>query len=179
VLPARGVVLELASGSGQHVAKFAAALPGLTWQPSDVDAAAIASIASRVRGAAVDNVKPPLCVDVEALPWPVSDIAAVLCINMIHISPWSATLALFAGASSCLRDGGTLVTYGPYKRDGRHTAPSNAAFDASLRARNSAWGLRGIEEVSSAAGRRGFALREVLAMPANNFTLVFDFDSAA
>jgi SAM-dependent methyltransferase len=174
-LPEHGTVLEIASGAGQHVVKFAAALPGLTWWPSDIDSAALEALVSRVREAALDNIEPPRYLDVEnPSSWPVDKVDAVLCINMMHISPWSATVALFNGAGRILRGGGVLASYGPYKRDGRHTAPSNAAFDASLRARNAAWGVRDIDGIVTAARSAGFTLRELVEMPVNNFMLVFE-----
>ena len=173
VLPAQGKVLEIGSGTGQHVAHFAAALPGLTFQPSEMDMSRHASIAAWIREERLANVKPPLAFDVTALPWPVREVDAVVCINVIHISPWEATLALMKGAGGILPPGGVLVTYGPYRRDGRHTSPSNAQFDANLRSRNPAWGVRDLEEVASVAQREGLALEETVAMPANNFTVVF------
>ena len=173
VLPARGKVLEIGSGTGQHVAHFAAALPDLTFQPSEMDTARHASIAAWVREAGLDNVLPPIAFDVARLPWPVEQAHAVVCINVIHISPWEATLALMKGARAILPPGGVLVTYGPYRRDGRHTAPSNEEFDAWLKARNAAHGVRDLEEVARAASAEGLELEETVAMPANNFTVVF------
>ena len=173
VLPARGEVLEIGSGTGQHVAHFAKALPALTFQPSEVDVSRHASIAAWIREEGLANVKPPLAFDVATLPWPVREADAVVCINVIHISPWEATLALMKGAGAILAPGGVLVTYGPYRRDGRHTSPSNAEFDASLRSRNPAWGIRDLEEVAAAARGQGLVLEETVAMPANNFTVVF------
>ena len=119
------------------------------------------------------NVRPPLAFDVAHLPWPVSQADAIVCINVIHISPWEATLALMRGAGAMLPAGGVLVTYGPYRREGRHTAPSNAAFDADLKSRDARWGVRDMEEVVATAKAEGLALEETVAMPANNFTLVF------
>jgi SAM-dependent methyltransferase len=170
VLPARGAVLEIGSGSGQHVAHFAAALPLLEFQPSELDTARHASIRAWTRG--LRNVKPPIELDVTRRPWPVDAADAIICINVIHISPWAATLKLMQGAAAILPAGGVLVTYGPYRRDGRHTAPSNEEFDASLRSRNSEWGVRDMEEVEAAANRAGLRLEEVVPMPANNFTMV-------
>lgn len=173
VLPASGRVLEIGSGTGEHVAHFARALPHLTFQPSEVDLARHASIAAWARHEGARNVEAPLAFDVTALPWPVTAADAVVCINVIHISPWRATLALMRGAGEILPPGGVLVTYGPYRRDGRHTAPSNAAFDASLRERDAGWGVRDMEAVAEVAVRNRLALEEAVAMPANNFTLVF------
>jgi SAM-dependent methyltransferase len=173
VLPTTGSVLEIGSGSGQHVTHFAAALPDLTWQPTDADADLRASVMMRLRASPLNNVNPPLELDVMRLPWPVPGADAVLSINMIHIAPRAATKALLDGAGQTLTAGGVLVLYGPYRRHGRHTAPSNEAFDAALRARNPEWGLRDLEEVTRLAEGNGLALEEVVEMPANNFTLVF------
>jgi SAM-dependent methyltransferase len=172
-LPAQGTVVEIASGTGQHVAHFAAALPGLTWQPTEVDVGLHDSIAAWIESEQLTNVRQPLALDVSLHPWPVDRADAVICINMIHISPWQATLDLMKGAASLLRDGGILFLYGPYRQFGSHTAPSNAAFDADLRARNREWGLRDLEAVTDVAATNGFAFGEVVPMPANNFSVVF------
>ena len=148
VLPPRGLVLEIGSGTGQHVAHFAKALPALTFQPSEMDVERHASIEAWVAAESLSNVRPPIALDVTKHPWPVSAADAVLCINVIHISPWQATLALMAGAGRILSAGGVLVTYGPYMRGGAHTSQSNEAFDASLRARNPLWGVRDIDKVA-------------------------------
>ena len=169
-LPARGLVLEIGSGSGQHVAHFAAALPLLEFQPSELDTARQASIRAWTRG--LRNVKPAIELDVMRHPWPIDAADAIICINVIHISPWAATLALMQGAAAILPARGVVVTYGPYRRDGRHTAPSNEEFDASLRSRNSEWGVRDMEEVEAAANRAGLRLEDAVPMPANNFTLI-------
>ena len=173
VLPRAGLALEIGSGTGQHVAHFAKALPGLTFQPSEMDIARHASIAAWTRHESLANVKPPLAFDVTRLPWPVKSADAVVCINVIHISPWEATLALMSGAGDILEPQGVLVTYGPYRRGGRHTAPSNEEFDRSLRSRDPSWGVRDMEEVAEVAARAGLELTEAVPMPANNFTLVF------
>ena len=173
VLPASGDVLEIGSGTGQHVAHFAKALPALTFQPSERDAGRHASIAAWIRDEGLRNVRPPIAFDLTGLPWPVREADAIVCINVIHISPWEATLALMRGAGAILRPRGVLVTYGPYKRGGAHTAPSNEEFDASLRSRNARWGVRDMETVSAIASLQGLRLMETVAMPANNFTLVF------
>jgi hypothetical protein len=174
VLPGRGVVLEIASGTGQHVVHFAKALPELTWQPSDPDAELRESVALRVRAEQLANVNPPIDLDVTRLPWPLrTAVDAVVCINMIHIAPWSATRALFEGAKALLPTQHVLFLYGPYRRFGGHTSESNAQFDSDLRARNSEWGVRDLEAVSEVAARAGFALDEIVEMPANNFSLVF------
>jgi SAM-dependent methyltransferase len=182
VLPATGRVLEIASGTGQHAVCFAGALRGLDWQPSDPDADARVSIAAWTTHARLANVRAPLALDVHQADWGVgtSDkldqrdkLDAVVCINMIHISPWSATQALFAGASRHLADGGVLYLYGPYKRGGAQTSPSNAAFDQQLRSRDPAWGVRDMEAVVALGALVGLVCDEPIAMPANNFSLVF------
>jgi hypothetical protein len=171
VLPARGLVLEIASGTGQHVAHFARALPALNWQPTETDGTSLASISAWCEG--LPNVRPPLVLDVHQQTWPVTAVNAIVCINMIHISPWQATLDVMAGAARTLDKGGVLFFYGPYRRGGAHTAPSNDTFDADLRRRNPEWGVRDIEAVEEIARGYGIALREAVAMPANNFSLVF------
>jgi SAM-dependent methyltransferase len=171
VLPLGGTVLEIASGSGEHCAFFAERFPALIWQPSDPEAEARESIADWCAGLA--NVLPPLALDAAASDWPVGAADAVLCINMVHISPWEASLGLMAGAARLLGQGAPLVLYGPYRQRGVPTAESNEAFDASLKARNPAWGLRHVEEVSAAAAAQGLILQQISPMPANNLTLVF------
>ena len=170
VLPARGRVLELASGSGEHALHFARALPAITFQPSDPDATRRASIAAYAADSGLANLLAPLDLDA-AGPWPEVAAEAVLCINMIHIAPWAAAEGLVRGASACAA--AMLILYGPYRRHGRHTAPSNAAFDADLRARNPAWGVRDMEAVIGLAAANGYGAPEIVAMPANNFMLVF------
>ena len=173
VLPRRGVVLEIASGTGQHVVHFAKAFSGLTWQPSDPDSELRESIALRVRDEQLPNVNPPIDLDVARLPWPLQTADALVSINLIHVAPWSATLALFEGAKTLLPPQHVLFLYGPYRRYGRHTSESNAQFDSDLRAHDPEWGLRDLEAVSDVAGRAGFVLAEIVDMPANNFSLVF------
>ena len=173
VLPPRGLVLEIGSGTGQHVAHFAKALPGLVFQPSEMDLERHPSIEAWTAAGKLSNVMPPLAIDVTKRPWPVSAADAVVCINVIHISPWEATRGLMAGASSILPDAGVLVTYGPYMRGGAHTSQSNRAFDASLRARNPLWDVRDIDRLVEVAGHEGLALVETVPMPANNLTLVW------
>ncbi len=176
VLPARGLLLEIASGTGEHAVAFARALPALDYQPSDVDPDALESIEAWRRHGAPPNLRAPLRLDVHELPWALPGVAAVdalLCINMIHIAPWSACLALFDGAAARLAPGAPLVLYGPYREHGVHTAPSNESFDASLRERDPRWGVRDLDEVAAEAATRGFALEQVVAMPANNRTVVF------
>ncbi len=173
VLPEEGLILEVASGTGQHVLHFAAALPELTWQPTDADPVLRELIAASVGAANLGNINAVLELDVLKTPWPVNEADALLCINMIHISPWAATVALFDGARDTLSADDVLYLYGPYRRDSRHTAPSNEAFDASLRSRDPQWGVRDLEEVARTAEAAGFALEEVVAMPANNFSVIF------
>lgn len=173
VLPESGLVLEVASGSGEHVVHFATAFPGLVFQPSDPNEAARASIAAWIADAGLDNVRPPIDLDVAAPVWPLTAADAVLCINMVHISPWNSTIGLIQGAAALLPKGAPLYLYGPYRRDGAHTAESNAAFDADLRRRNPDWGVRDMEAVMDLAVAGGFAAPEIVAMPANNFSLVF------
>ena len=173
VLPKTGLVLEVASGTGQHVVHFAQALKGLSWQPTDMDAACRRSISAWLATAELANVRQPLDLDVRALPWRVPTLDAIVCLNLIHIAPWSVATALFAGAGLALRETGLLYLYGPYSVQGRHTAPSNAAFDSALRAENSEWGLRDLKEVESLAKDQGFDLAETIEMPANNFSVLF------
>ena len=173
VLPREGVVVEIASGSGEHAVFFAGGLPSLSWQPTDVDAGALASIAAHRAAVDAVNLLAPLFLDTTAEPWPVAQADAIVCNNMIHIAPWSVTEGLMRGASRILPSGGVLFLYGPYRIEGRHTAPSNEAFDASLRARNPAWGIRDLTDVTLLAVRSGFTLIETVAMPANNLSVIF------
>ncbi|CAN7672888.1 DUF938 domain-containing protein [Paraburkholderia sp. SIMBA_054] len=173
VLPATGTVLEIASGTGQHAIHFAAALPHLVWQPSDLDDEARASIAAWTAHSGLDNVRPPLALDVRDASWGIEAAAAIVCINMIHISPWASAQALIGGAGRLLGPGGVLFLYGPYRRGGAHTAPTNAAFDEQLQRRNPAWGVRDMEAVVALADAAGFDADEPVEMPANNFSLVF------
>src|SRR6185295_18996525 len=173
VLPRRGLVLEIASGTGQHVMHFAQALPDLTWQPSDPDAELRESIALRIEEERRANVNWPIDLDVTKHPWPLQTADAVVAINMIHVAPWSATLALFEGAKALLSTEYVLFLYGPYIRFGHHTSESTAKFDIDLRAHKPEWGLRDMEAVSDVATGTGFILAETVQMPANNFTLVF------
>lgn len=174
VLPPAGLVLEVASGTGQHAVAFAAALPDLTWQPSDGDAGALDSIRAWAAGAALPNLAEPLCLDAAAPEcWPVERADAIVCINMIHIAPWEACQGLMRGAGRVLAADGVLALYGPYRRDGAHTAPSNGEFEAWLKARDPRFGVRDLEAVTAEAAAHGMVLEEVVAMPANNFTVVF------
>ncbi len=167
VLPATGRVVEVAAGTGQHAAWFAAHLPGVRWSPTEVDAAGRVSVAAWCQG--LQNVDAPLPLDVTG-PWEVGAADAVYCANMVHIAPWAATLGLVGGATACLPPGAPLVLYGPFVRDGVETADSNLAFDASLRERDPAWGLRHLSAVVAAAD--GFVLDEVVELPANNVVVV-------
>jgi SAM-dependent methyltransferase len=173
ILPRDGLVLEIASGGGEHAAYFASNLPGLRWQPTDANAEMFESIAAHRAAAGFANLLAPLHLDVTSPQWPVERADAMVCCNMIHIAPWAATEGLIAGAGRTLARGGLLYLYGPYKIDGRHTAPSNQDFDASLRARNPLWGVRDLTEVSGLAKRHGLALEETVAMPANNLSVIF------
>ena len=182
ILVERGTALEIASGTGQHAAWFAAAMPQWTWQPTDADARMLPALAGRVTEAALPNLLPPLLLDVMSPRWPTQGAAfaeeekkfdAIYCANMLHIAPWATCAALMQGAARHLLPGGLLITYGPYFEEEVPPAPSNLAFDEDLRARNSAWGIRRLEDVAAEARRAGLALRERHAMPANNLLLVF------
>jgi SAM-dependent methyltransferase len=172
-LPASGLVLEIASGSGEHALYFAAQFSALGFQPTDPDAAALASIAAWQAEAQLPNLRVPLALDVMAGAWPVQKADAVLCINMIHIAPWEASAGLMRGAARVLSRDGILFLYGPFKQGGQHTAPSNAEFDASLRAQDAQWGVRDLEAVAEIASAAGFAVPVVEAMPANNLSVIF------
>ena len=175
LVPAHGAALEIASGTGQHVAWFAAAMPNWTWQPTDFDEGSCASIEAHVAQAGLQNVRAPIRLDVTSPQWPVGDLLfdAIYCANMLHISPWATCAGLMAGAAQHLAPHGVLVNYGPYLEDDVPTAPGNLQFDESLRARDPAWGIRRLEDVKQAAQRVGLVLRERHAMPANNLLLVF------
>ena len=173
ILPGEGLVLEIASGSGEHVVHFAAQLPELTFQPSDLGTEARASIGAWTAASGAKNILAPLALDATATPWPIARADAILCINMIHISSWTATEGLFAGARALLPEGAPLFLYGPYRRNGAHTAPSNAAFDESLRAQNPEWGVRNLETVAACAAQAGFSAPQIFEMPANNLSVIF------
>ena len=176
VLPGGARVLEIGSGSGEHAVFFAAGMPSIIWRPSDPDPKARASIAAWTAAEIVTNVLAPVDIDVRAAAWGVegeAPVDALVSLNMVHISPWAATIGLMAGAGRVVRDGGVLFLYGPFMRDGRHTAPSNESFDAWLKARDPAFGVRDIADVEHAAAAHGFALHEIVDMPANNLSLVF------
>lgn len=173
VLPARGTVLEIASGSGEHAVYLAAALPHLVWQPTDRDPAALRSIAAHRAAARLPNLNAPLSLDAAAPSWPVERAQAIVTINMVHIAPWQAAEGLMAGAGRVLEPGGILYLYGPYKENGRHTAPSNAVFDESLRARNPDWGVRDVVDLVDLAKSHGVSFVSRISMPANNLSLIF------
>ena len=177
VLPQTGTVLHIAEGSGEHVVHFAKSFPHLTFQPSDPDPQALESIAAWIAHQAAHsgaaNILAPLQLDASSGHWPLSSASAVICINMIHISPWAATEGLMRGAARILEGGSPLFLYGPYKQEGRHTAPSNEAFDQSLRQRNGEWGIRDLADVAACARSNGFGAPEVFEMPANNLGMVF------
>ncbi|MEH3065088.1 Protein of unknown function [Methylobacterium sp. UNC300MFChir4.1] len=173
ILPDSGTVLEIASGSGEHAVHVAAALPGLDWLPSDPEPAARRSIAAHALRAGLANIRPPLALDAAAAAWPVARVDGIVCINMIHIAPWAATEGLMAGAGRVLSAGGVLFLYGPFREADRPFAESNAAFDASLRARDPAWGVRDLDAVAAEAAQHGLSLVRRVAMPANNLSLIF------
>ena len=176
-----GDVLEIGSGTGQHIASFARAFPNITWWPTDKNPSQLRSIDAWRSHAGLDNLAPPANLDAAHYPWtphptgvPLAErLSAIVCINVIHISPWDVTLGLFRGAGQYLNDEGRLVLYGPFKRDGVHTAPSNAAFDAHLRRQDPAWGVRDMADLAARASDHGLNLDDVVSVPANNFILVF------
>jgi hypothetical protein len=172
-LPATGLVLEIASGSGEHALFFAERFPSLEWQPSDVHADALASIAAWRATAELPNLRGPLTIDAASAAWPVERADAVLSINMVHISPWASALGLLEGAARLLRPGAPLILYGPWLKGDIETVPSNLDFDADLRRRNPEWGLRRVEDFAAAAEPRGFALEDVRRMPANNLMMLW------
>lgn len=173
VLPAHGTVVEIASGTGEHVVYFAGLFPELRWQPSDGDAEALASIRAWAAERSLPNLSDPIHLDAGAEEWPVSEADAIIAINMVHISPWSATVGLLRGAARLLAAGAPLILYGPYRRRDIPTAPSNESFDRSLRSRDPRWGLREVETVEAEASRFQLRLDRLVAMPANNLILVF------
>lgn len=173
VLPEKGLVLELASGTGEHIVHFAKALPDLIWQPSDPDERSRASISAWMEAEGLANVRQPMAIDASADSWPIDQADAMICINMIHISPWAATEGLMTGAGKLLQSGGVLYLYGPYRQSDVPTASSNEAFDADLKARNPDWGLRDLDVVTELAEAHGLTLDRVVPMPANNLSVVF------
>lgn len=182
-LPASGRVLEIASGTGEHALYFASRFPQILWQPSEPDAALRRSIAAHRQSDGGANLQAPVALDVTAADWPAPAVDprpdVMFCANMIHIAPWSAAQGLVAGAGRYLAEGGGLFLYGPFKRGGGHTAPSNAQFDASLRAQDPAWGVRDLEAVNALAEAADLAPPRIREMPANNLALWFGRRAAA
>jgi hypothetical protein len=178
-LPERGVVLEIASGTGQHVAHFAATFPQLHWQPTEADPDMLDAIRTRIRTARLGNVADPLALDVLQPQWSIPRADAVVAINLLHISPWAVTAALFRGAAAIIGDGAPLVVYGPFNRNGAFTSDGNRAFDHQLRQTNPQWGIRDIDAVIETGACHGFALQRLENMPANNLTAVFRFVTPA
>ena len=174
LVPDGARVLEVASGTGQHAAFFAAGLPATRWQPSEGDPSALASIAAWAESEGASNVCAPVVVDAASPDWPVGVFDVVYCSNLIHIAPWSCTLGLLRGAQRHLSPGGLLVLYGPFRVDGKHTSESNVAFDRGLRAQDPRWGVRDLREVEERAAERELSFREKVAMPANNLVVVFE-----
>jgi len=172
-LPSQGVILEIASGTGEHAVHFAATFPSVHWQPSDADQSALGSIAAWRAEAGLGNLLAPLRLDAAAPDWPMAQADAIVCINMVHISEWCATLGLFRGCANLLPSGAPLILYGPYLEDDVPTVPSNLTFDCSLKERNSEWGLRNLADVDRVAAEYGFSRTRRVAMPANNLALVY------
>jgi hypothetical protein len=173
ILPQQGLALEVASGSGEHIVHVTAALTQLTFAPSDPSPKARESIVAWIMTSGLDNVQAPIALDAARSSWPIERADAVICINMIHIAPWAAAVGLFENAGAILRAGPPLYLYGPYKRRGAHTVPSNAEFDTGLRAQNSAWGVRDLEAVADLGAQAGFSAPEIIEMPANNLSVIF------
>lgn len=172
-LPDRGLVLEVASGTGEHAVFMARRFPHLEWQPSDRDTAALDSVDAWAQEAGFGNLRPAIELDAAGAKWPVDHADAVLCVNMVHISPWAATQGLFSGSADILAGDAPLILYGPYFEPGVETAPSNLAFDSSLRGRDPTWGLRTLAAMDELAARSGFHRTATHHMPANNLTLVY------
>ena len=173
ILPADGTVLEIGSGTGEHVAFFAPLFPNLVWQPSDPDPGLRDSIAAWADASGAGNIRPPLEIDTRTDDWGIDRADAILCANVIHITPWAVAQGLMRGAGRILTPGGLLSLYGPFKRDGRHTAASNEQFDMSLRSQDPSWGVRDLTEVSGEAAANGLVRDHVIEMPANNLIVVF------
>ena len=173
VLPTTGAILEIASGSGEHVVHFARNLPSLVFQPSDPEPDALLSVAAWMKAAEVTNVRAPIVLDASRSLWPIASADGIICINMVHISPWDACVGLIRGAAAILPPGSPLYLYGPYKRKGFATAPSNEAFDRNLRDRNPIWGLRDLEAIAAIAQSAGFSIPDITEMPANNLSVLF------
>ena len=172
VLPAEGVVLEIASGTGEHAVHFAQLFPGITWQPSDPDPIAIASINAWRADCAVPNVRSAMLLDASA-DWPIAHADAIVCINMAHISPWAATVGLLRNAARLLPQSAPLFIYGPFRQHDVPLAEGNATFDAALRQQNVEWGLRYVEDITKEARDVGLALDQIIPMPSNNLSLIF------
>ncbi|MCP4445210.1 MAG: DUF938 domain-containing protein [Myxococcales bacterium] len=173
VLPAPGLALEIASGSGQHAAHFCKAMPAVRWQPSDIDESVLPSIDAWRAESGMDNFLPSVLLDVSADEWAVDAVDAIFCANMIHISPWESCLGLFRGAGRLLPQGGAMILYGPFIENDVETGESNLRFDKSLKSRNATWGLRQLEEVKAAARAEGLVFDERIQMPANNLCAIF------
>jgi Protein of unknown function (DUF938) len=173
ILPDHGTVLEIASGTGEHLAHFAEIFPNIDWQPSDYDEAGLISIDAWSVDAGLPNILSPMRIDAAAADWPIGRADAILCINMIHISPWQAAIGLMAGAGRILTAGALLYLYGPFRQHGVILAEGNASFDASLKERDSDWGLRYVEDVAALADQAGLRLETIEPMPSNNLSLVF------
>ncbi len=173
ILPERGLILEIASGTGEHAVYFGRAFPGLTFQPSDPDPACCQSITAWTEREGSSNILPPLQLDAQAPQWDVQNVAAILCINMVHISPWESSIGLFDKAGKLLAPGAPFYLYGPYLRDDIETAPGNLAFERSLKSRNLRWGLRDVADMDALAARNGFTRESLVEMPANNISLVY------
>ena len=172
-LPVAGTVLEIASGTGEHAAFFAAQFPNLGWQPSDSHSDALASIAACCEQSGLSNLNEPLTIDAAAARWPIDSADAILCINMVHISPWASALGLLDGAARLLAEGAPMILYGPWIVEGTETAPSNLTFDADLRSRDLSWGLRSLSDFRAEAEARGLMFEQCRTMPANNVMLLF------
>jgi Protein of unknown function (DUF938) len=173
ILPTTGIILEIASGSGEHIVHLARNLPSLVFQPSDPEPDALLSVAAWMKAAEVANVRAPIVLDASRSLWPIASADGMICINMVHISPWDASVGLIRGAAAILPPGSPLYLYGPYKRKGFATALSNEAFDRNLRDRNPIWGLRDLEAIAAIAQSAGFSIPDITEMPANNLSIVF------
>ena len=174
VLPPDGLLLEIASGTGEHASFMAPQLPGVVWQPSDCEGTALEDIDDAAAKSGCVRIRPAIALDAAADKWPVEHADAIFCCNMIHIAPWPVAEGLFAGAGRILSPGAPLILYGPYKREGAHTAPSNEAFEQWLRDQDARFGVRCLDtDVKPLAGRNGFGLEEIVEMPANNLTVVW------
>ncbi len=171
--PSRGDTLEIACGSGEHAIHFAAAFPNLNWQPTDIEPSHIESVNAHASAEGINNLKPAIHLNVTQKDWSVGKVDLIFNANMIHISPWQCTLGLMAGAGRHLKSGGILFMYGPYMKEGQHTAPSNASFDATLRSRDENWGIRAIEDVVAIAEQHQLSLHDLIPMPANNFCVIY------